>query len=224
MPVYVPHSQARDIVTVGHIPAPVQFFCPTDPDSPGNHRRQWGSYVVVANLKGPGFQIASIVRAADSHRLRQSARAATQVQITTRLDPRRAHQVKTFSRLQGSQKHCRTFAKLAAHNIRAPVDSVTQIHVKTSRRTEHRGITHGLASMRMRRRIIYSGIRLDFHDASGATIGSHQQLVQQGGSQLNRGAFVEFTRRKVSGSDIDTPQTQGLTRRPEGNAVWRLHI
>jgi hypothetical protein len=82
---------------------------------------------------------------------------------------------------------------------------------------EHRGGARGHAAIRMRRRILITGVGFHLHDPPRAAVIAHQQFVQQLGRHLGRVALIEAPRQNL-------PRLHDLPRNGCTLPVWNQRL
>ncbi len=96
-----------------------------------------------------------------AERLSELPRTVTQVVGPT---PAQLHDINTVGGHSGSQQNRSRLAVASCDDIRHHVDAVAAIHVEMSGTKEHRCVAVRATTVRMRRRVVGTTIRLDLRE------------------------------------------------------------
>ena len=124
-----------------------------------------------------------VVRAGDSHRLRQAAGSGAEQPLVIELAPP-AHLGQALQRLDGADQHRAGRALRLADEIQAPVDAVGAVHVGKAGRAEHHGVALGSAPEAVRRRVGVV-IGLDLDDQAADVVDEQRGPDQFGGDLVD---------------------------------------
>ena len=99
----------------------------------------------------------------DSERLSQTPRARGEILLAASPS---GHDIQALDRIDSPQEDGTGVANRSSHHIQAPMDAIAEVDVRRSRWPEHGSVSSRPTDTgsRVGRRIIRTGIRLDFHD------------------------------------------------------------
>ncbi len=107
-----------------------------------------------------------VQRIGDSERLSHTPRARRQIPLTASPS---GHDAQAFDRIDGPYEHGAGVTYRSSNDVQAPVGAIAEVDVSRSRWPEHGSVSSRPTDTgsRVGRRIIRTGIRLDFHDDTG---------------------------------------------------------
>jgi len=148
--------------------------------------------------QGPAEQRGAVALRLEPESLSELARTAAQIALLRGAAPSR-HALESLEGFHGSNQHGLPCTLHARDHVEAEVHPVDPVHVRVTRREEHRRVARGRPRARVRRRIVRGEVGLGLDDASDATalhvVVNEKRSEQPFGRGLGAGFQIEQERR-----------------------------
>jgi 2'-5' RNA ligase len=167
-----------------------------DADAWGHRNIDWRLVFPLAHLQRSLRDIASVLRARNTHRQRQLAGAGRQILQLSRGGAAAEHGSDATERVEGSDQHAAGFAIGLRHQVQALVHAVDEVDVGVSGRTEYHLRAGSYASSRMSREIFAAEVGFGLNDYAGGAV-VHQNLAEKVARYFLSRARVKLARQNI---------------------------